>query len=45
MIPPEMLARLPELPEPLQYRFVGGHLIVLDTEARLVVDYLEETVP
>ncbi len=45
MVPPELLARLPKLPEPLQYRFVGGHLILHDPEARLVVDYLKETVP
>ena len=29
---------LPELPEPLEYRFAGRHLILLDTEANLVVD-------
>ena len=45
MVPPELLARLPPLPEPVQYRFVGRHLILYDSEARLVVDYLEETVP
>jgi hypothetical protein len=44
-VPPDLLGRLPKLPEPLQYRFVGGHLILHDAEARLVVDYLKETAP
>jgi hypothetical protein len=44
-VPPDLLARLPKLPEPLEYRFVGGHLILHDADARLVVDYLEQAVP
>jgi hypothetical protein len=44
MVPPDLLAKLPKLPEPLEYRFVGGHLILLDSEASLVVDFLKETV-
>lgn len=43
-VPPDLLAKLPKLPEPLEYRFVGGHLILHDAEARLVVDYLKEVV-
>jgi hypothetical protein len=38
--PPTLLARLPELPKPLEYRFAGPHLIVHDREANLVVDVL-----
>jgi hypothetical protein len=45
MVPPELLAKLPKLPGPLEYRFVGGHLILYDSEARLVVDFLKEAVP
>jgi hypothetical protein len=44
-VPPELLAKLPKLEEPLEYRFVGGHLILHDSEARLVVDFLNEVVP
>jgi hypothetical protein len=44
-VPPELLGKLPKLPEPLEYRFVGGHLILHDAEARLVVDFLKESVP
>lgn len=43
-VPPDLLAKLPKLPEPLEYRFVGGHLILHDAEARLVVDFLKEVV-
>jgi hypothetical protein len=38
--PPELLAQLPALPEELEYRFAGPHLILLDVEANLVVDVL-----
>lgn len=44
MVPPDLLAKLPKLPEPLEYRFVGGHLILHDAEASLVVDFLKEVV-
>jgi len=44
-VPPELLASLPKVPDPLEYRFVGGHLILHDSEARLVIDFLKETVP
>ena len=43
-VPPDLLAKLPKLPEPLEYRFVGGHLILYDSEASLVVDFLKEIV-
>lgn len=38
--PPELFARLPQLPEELDYRFAGPHLILLDAEANMVVDVL-----
>lgn len=37
-VPPHILARLPRLPEDVQYRFVGRHLILLDTRANLILD-------
>ena len=43
-VPPDLLAKLPKLPEPLEYRFVGGHLILHDSDASLVVDFLNEMV-
>jgi hypothetical protein len=37
-VPPNILARLPRLPEDIQYRFLGRHLILHDTRANLILD-------
>jgi hypothetical protein len=37
-VPPNILARLPRLPDDVQYRFVGRHLILHDTRANLILD-------
>jgi hypothetical protein len=39
-MPTNLLLNLPPLPEPLEYRVVGQHLLLLDTKADLVVDYI-----
>jgi hypothetical protein len=39
-VPANLLLTLPELPAPLEYRVVGQHLLLLDTEADLIVDYI-----
>lgn len=39
-MPPNLLLNLPTLPEPLEYRVVGRHLLLLDTAADLIVDYI-----
>ena len=39
-VPAHLLLTLPELPAPLEYRIVGQHLLLLDTAADLVVDYI-----
>jgi hypothetical protein len=39
-VPASVLLSLPALPAPLEYRIVGQHLLILDTAADLVVDYL-----
>ena len=44
-VPPNLLARLPPLPEGLQYRFVGADLILHDTKANVIVDRLPEAIP
>ena len=36
---------LPPLPEELEYRFVGRHLVLLDVQANLVVDVLRNALP
>jgi hypothetical protein len=39
-VPANLLLTLPSLPQPLEYRIVGQHLLLLDTAADLVVDYI-----
>jgi hypothetical protein len=41
-MPPMLLLRLPPLPTEVQYRFMGRTLILVDVEARLVVDLLQD---
>ena len=42
--PPNILAALPKLPEDLEYRFVNRHMILLDTHANLIVDYVANAI-
>ena len=44
-MPPEVLAVLPPLPKELNYRFVADQLILLDTVAHIVVDYVPKALP
>ncbi len=41
-MPTQVLELLPKLPEVVEYRFSGDRLILLDTHARLIVDYIEK---
>jgi hypothetical protein len=43
-VPPNVLASLPELPPDLEYRFVGKHLILRDSRANLIVDYIANVI-
>jgi hypothetical protein len=43
--PPRLSIALPTLPEELEYRLVENHLVLRDTEANLVVDYILNVVP
>jgi hypothetical protein len=43
--PPSLLLNLPPLPPELDYRFVGRDLILRDTEANLVVDFIPNAIP
>jgi hypothetical protein len=43
-VPPNILARLPPLPDDVQYRFVGRHLILHDTRANLILDRLPDAI-
>jgi hypothetical protein len=39
-VPAQLLLTLPPLEGPLEYRVVGQHLLLLDTAAELIVDYI-----
>ncbi len=44
-VPPSLLLNLPKLPQEVEYRFVGRHLILRDVTANLIVDYIWEAAP
>ena len=44
-VPPDVLKALPQLPENLQYRFVGKHLILYCSQGNLIVDYMLNALP
>jgi hypothetical protein len=39
-VPPNVLQALPRLPDNIEYRFVGKHLILRDSRANLIIDYM-----
>jgi len=43
-VPPNILAVLPGLPVDIEYRFVGRHLILIDTRARLIIDEIPNAI-
>ena len=44
-MPPEVLAALPKLEPDLEYRFIGRRLILLDTDADVILDFTDEILP
>lgn len=45
-VPPQVLLALPRLPaEDVEYRFVGRRLLLIDSRARMVVDYMDNALP
>ncbi len=44
-MPPTLLLKLPQLPKQLRYRFVGRHLLLMDREAQIIVDYMQDALP
>ena len=44
-MPPQVLAPLPKLKGELEYRFLGSRLILLDTEADIIIDFTDDVVP
>ena len=44
-VPPLLLDALPRLPEGIEYRFMGNDLILRDTKANLIADFINNAVP
>jgi hypothetical protein len=43
-VPAHLLANLPTLPKEVEYRIIGKHLILRDTEADIIVDYIPNAI-
>ena len=44
-MPPDIMRLLPALDPALEYRFIGRHLILLDVEAHLIIDVIDNAIP
>ena len=44
-VPPQVLQTLPKLSEDMEYRFIGDRLILLDTHAHVIADFIEDALP
>jgi len=44
-VPPEVLQTLPALSEDMEYRFIGDRLILLDTHAHVIADFIDDAMP
>jgi hypothetical protein len=44
-VPPNILETLPQLPKDIDYRFVGKHLILRDSRANSIIDYMLNAIP
>jgi hypothetical protein len=44
-MPPTLLLKLPTLPKQVKYRFVERHLLLVDRENNLIIDYMLNALP
>ena len=44
-MPPNVLAAMPALPKDIEYRFIEKHLILRDSRANLIIDYVLNAIP
>jgi hypothetical protein len=44
-VPPQVLQTLPKLTEDLEYRFINDTLIILDTHAHVIADFIDNALP
>ena len=43
-VPSNVLLNLPAIPQPLEYRIIGKHLVLLDSDANIIVDYIPNAI-
>lgn len=44
-MPATLLTKLPPLPKEVRYRFVGRHLLLVDRDNNLIIDYMVDALP
>lgn len=44
-MPATLLAKLPQLPNELRYRFVGNSIVLVDRESNLILDFMANALP
>lgn len=44
-MPATLLAKLPQLPKEVRYRFVGRYMLLVDRESNVIVDFMPEALP
>ena len=44
-MPATLLAKLPQLPKEIRYRFVGRNMLLVDRESNLIIDYMPDALP
>jgi hypothetical protein len=44
-MPAMLLAKLPQLPKEVRYRFVGRNMLLVDRESNVIIDYMPDALP
>ncbi len=44
-MPATLLAKLPQLPKEVRYRFVGRNMLLVDRDNNLIIDYMVDALP
>lgn len=44
-MPAALLAKLPQLPNEVRYRFVGSNLVLVDRESNVIIDFMTDALP
>ena len=44
-VPPQILLVLPRLPDQLEYRFIGERLVLMDSDAHVILDFTGDVLP